>query len=183
MRSAVIAAFLFPALAPGAVLANPAVVPDVPCYSSDDYSVAVLENANAVGARFAVSAVGEGGTCRFDESGPAQIIGDGQDPLWFSDLQGKFLILSRSTGPQGDLVVYDLQSGVSVLDVPSDDFEAYPTGVSYWQRTATATPQNCPDYATLTGQGLGAAIVERAHYDFASGTIDRSHEQRCDPVQ
>lgn len=182
MRFAAIVASLtlFPSF--GSAATN-AVVPEVPCYANDLYSVAVLENDDTPGARFAISSAAADGTCRVDESGPKQVIGDGQDPLWFSDLQGKFLILSRSTGPQGDLVVYDLDSGIAVLDVPSDDFEAYNTGVTFWQRTVEATEQNCPNYADFVGDGLGAVIVEKAHYDFASGAIDRSHEQRCDPLQ
>lgn len=182
MRTKAVAALLLSAFVWSGASASP-IDADSPCYSSDRYSVAVLENDDAPGARFAISAASGDGTCRFDESGPMQIIGNGEEPLWFSDIQGKFLILSRSTGPQGDLVVYDLESGVKVLDVPSDDFEAYEGGVTFWQRTVDATEKNCPNYAEFEADGLGAMIVERAHYDFASGTIERADEERCDPVQ
>lgn len=161
-----------------------AVAQDATCYSSPGFVVAALENTENPGTRFSILPAGAVGsdTCRFDAAGD-YVIGDGEDPIWFAALAGNMLVLSRSTGPQGDLVVHDLASRKIVLDVPADDFTADPKGITFWERAEEANASNCPEFAEHQANGLGAVISLESRFDFTSAAVTRTGKSRCDATQ
>jgi len=181
MRFAMSAAFCALGLL---VFARTAAAQEAVCYSSPTFVVAALENTENAGTRFSILPAGAAGsdTCRFDPDGN-YVIGDGEDPIWFAALAGNMLVLSRSTGPQGDLVVHDLASRKVVLEVPADDFTADPKGISFWERTEEANAANCPDFAKHQANGLGAVTSLESRFDFASSAVTRTGKSRCDPTQ
>lgn len=142
--------------------------------------------AEEPGAQFTVRAVSEGKAkkgCRFKASAKDFVIGKPGDPPWFSALEGRMLVLTRSTGPQGDLVVYDLVKRKPVLDVPSDSHEIEKDGLSFWQRIGEATAKTCPEFAEHQANGFGSVIVQRKLLDLSSGEITQTAEKRCEAVQ
>lgn len=154
---------------------------EVECHQSKEFVVAVQELDDAPGTRIAV--LPAHAKCKFDEQKALFTIGSEDDSLWFEELIGKYLVLSRSTGPQGDLVVYDLTKKAPVLDVPSDDFEVYDGGILYWERVAIGTSRNCPQFSEYENDGFGAAIVENKRFNFSSAAIENFGEKRCDATQ
>lgn len=164
-----------------AFFAVPASASAVECHKNKEFVVAVQEYEEFPGSRFAILPAGS--KCAFDKHKALFTIGSEEDPLWFEELIDHYLVLSRSTGPQGDLVVYNLARKVSVLDVPSDVFEVYDDGIFYWERISEGTPQNCPQFAEYERNGLDAAIVENKRFNFSSATVETFGEKRCDATQ
>jgi hypothetical protein len=155
------------------------------CHSNERYHVAAQPFDEDAGNRFAVTRI-EGtapSACTFDEAKADFVIGEKGNPLWFGELAGNSLILSRSTGPQGDLVVYDLGTGKAILDVPSDEYELKDNTVSFWQRTAQATRDTCPTFAENEANGLGSVIAVRKVLDLSTQTVTDSKEAKCVAVQ
>ena len=117
-----------------------------------------------------------------EHRGGAEAAGRGFRVL-FGELAGDNLILSRSTGPQGDLVVYDLRSGKAILDVPSDDYELKDNVVTFWQRVAQATRETCPTFAENEANGLGSVTAIRKTLDLSTQTVTESKDSKCVAVQ
>jgi hypothetical protein len=91
--------------------------------------------------------------------------------------------LNRSTGPQGDLVVYDLESGKPILDVPADDYELKGSAISFWQRMETATAGNCPDFAENAENGFGSVTATLKVLDLDTKAVTATGESKCVAVQ
>ncbi|MBX9455745.1 MAG: hypothetical protein KL863_06785 [Rhizobium sp.] len=155
------------------------------CHSNEAFHVVALPYPDDAGNRFAVSRqTGEApADCVFDEAKADVVIGQAGDPLWFGDLSGSSLVLSRSTGPQGDLVVYDLDSGKAVLDVPSDEYELKGGRLFFWQRVAQATPETCASFAENEANGLGSVIAVLKTLDLKTKAISETGESKCVAVQ
>ena len=171
---------------PVLVHSGPASAQEVECHDNDVFRVAVESFDDEPGSRFAVTAL-KGSTgdaaCRFDPASADRVIGRKGDPLWFGELAGRHLILTRSTGPQGDLVIYDLETGKSVLDVPADDYTVEPGRLVFWQRMEEANAGNCPDLAAHEADGLGSVIVEQHAFDLASDAAKSLGQRRCEATQ
>lgn len=155
------------------------------CHSNDRYHVVAEPYPDDAGNRFAVSRLkgAAPATCAFDESKADLVIGKTGDPLWYGDLSGDNLILSRSTGPQGDLVVYDLASGKPILDVPSDEYELKGNRLTFWRRTTQATAENCPSFAENEANGLGSVTAVRKALDLETKAVTETGESKCIAVQ
>lgn len=169
----------------GCVSLSSASMAEPQCHSNDRYHVVVQPYADDAGNQFAVTRLN--GTapsgCLFDESKSDLLIGKVGDPLWYAELSGNSLVLSRSTGPQGDLVVYDLASGKPVLDVPADEYELKGDLLSFWQRTGQATAETCPSFAENEANGLGSVIAVRKTLDLETRAVSEAGENKCVAVQ
>ena len=173
-------------LACGCVSLSSASMAEPQCHSNDRYHVVAQPYPDDAGNRFVVTRLDEASAptgCVHDESKADFTIGTPGDPLWFSGLSGQYLILTRSTGPQGDLVVHDLAGPKVVLDVSADDFWLEGSILSYWQRDGQATPANCPSFKTNAADGLGSVISSLKLLDLDTGKTIESGEQRCDATQ
>jgi len=166
-------------------LALPVAAQEVECHSSDSYRVAVKAYGEEPGAQIAVKAIepGASSACRFDPDEADDVIGKPGDPLWFYALEGNILVLSRSTGPQGDVVVHDLDRGTVLLDAPSDAFEVRNGKLVFWERTVEGTPDTCPGFAEFQANGFGTVITVEKTLDFADGGITATGASRCDGTQ
>ena len=151
------------------------------CHTSDSHAVADLPNEDDLGSRFLVTSAAAG--CANVAEEADLVIGDGEGPLWFEELRKDKLFLTRSTGPQGDLVVHDLTSDARLLDVPSDDFDIHDDRVVYWQWAEQGTAENCPQFAEYRENGFGAAIVEEKRLVFGEAGPTATGERRCDLTQ
>lgn len=158
---------------------------DFGCFSSDRFDVQAIEQTKDIGTVFAVKAraAGARSACPVKLAKADFAIGRAGDALWFEALAGRHLTLTRSTGPEGDLVIYDLERRTAVLDVPAGDVAADMKGVTYWERVAEGTRANCPKFREYAKDGLGAAIVAETRFDFATGQPKRSGTRRCDATQ
>jgi len=137
--------------------AAPVLAQEIECHNNKDYLVVSKTYSGDAGAQFAITALNgkpKPAKCAFDAKKADFVIGKPGDPLWFSAQTGSLLILTRSTGPQGDMVVYDLKTRKSVLDVPSDDYAAEGGKLVFWQRTAAATKKNCPSFTENEKNGM-----------------------------
>jgi hypothetical protein len=172
----------------GALLlfAMPAFADDVECHASKDFHVAAKAYEEDTGVQLAVKALKPGEIvedCRFDAASADRIIGEPGDPLWFGELHGNVLVLTRSTGPLGDVVVHDLAKATTLLDAPVDDYEVSNGTLVFWERVAEATAENCPDLAENEANGMGSVIAEEKTLVFADGTVKSSGNSRCDATQ
>lgn len=155
------------------------------CYSNDRYHVVAQPYPDDAGNQFAVTKLTGAvpAACTFDESKADLVIGKVGDPLWYADLSGDNLILSRSTGPQGDLVVYDLKTGKPILDVPADEYELKGNGLTFWQRIGPATAETCPSFAENEANGFGSVTAALKILDLESKAVSETGESKCVAVQ
>lgn len=167
------------------LLALPVAAQEIECHSSGAFRVAVKPYAEEPGVQIAVTSVkaGDAATCAFDAATADRVIGEAGDPLWFHTLAGNILVLTRSTGPQGDVVVHDLAKGTVLLDAPSDAFEVSDGKLVFWERSGEANAGNCPDYAEHQANAMGSVIAVEKTLLFADGTVAASGASRCDATQ
>lgn len=179
------AAHLITLLACGCVSLSAASMAEPQCYSNDRYHVVMQPYPDDAGNQFAVSRLkgAAPANCTFDKAKADLIIGKLGDPLWYADLSGNSLILSRSTGPQGDLVVYDLESGKTILDVPADEYELKGNRLSFWERTGQATAETCPSFAENAANGLGSVTAVLKTFDLATKAVVETGESKCVATQ
>lgn len=170
----------------GCVSLAPASVAGPQCHTTRDFLVVEQPLPEDAGNRFAISRL-EGrqaaATCKFEESKADFVIGSAGDALWFGEIAGHTLVLNRSTGPQGDLVVYDLDSGKIVLDVPADEYVLKDEAITYWQRTERATAVTCPSFAENEANGLGSVIAVEKTFGLAGRTVTDTGASKCVAVQ
>lgn len=155
------------------------------CHTAGHYEILEIENVESAGTRFAVRkhAQGAPGTCRFKAANADFIIGGEDDPLWFAALTSRYLVMTRSTGPQGDVVFYDLDRRAVAHEAPADDVELVRGVAVYWERVAEGTPANCPEFEEYDSNGLGAAITAETQFDLATGAVKATGQTRCDATQ
>lgn len=155
------------------------------CRMAGRQDVLEIENTESAGTRFAVrsGSAAASRSCDFGEADADYVVGSEAEPLWFAALAERYLLMSRSTGPQGDFVVYDLDERRVLLDAPADDFAWDDAGAVYWERVAEGTAANCPEFAEYESNGLGAAITAEKRFDFATGSVDATGRTRCAATQ
>ena len=195
---------LFLAAAALLLTAAPALAQFPECFRNEDWAVAVSPFADEPGAEFIVTPVEFAGPefefnvtpgdtvdvstiCAAEKLPESFTIGSRGDPLWYSGLAGQYLVLTRSTGPDGDVVIYDLENPAEpVVDAPYSSavpLEVGDTEVAYWTRVSEGTAETCADYAEWEANGLGAAIYAKTVFDVASGQETASGETTCYATQ
>jgi hypothetical protein len=112
----------------------------------------------------------------FTVGGPDQV-------LWFTFLSNDFLVMARSTGPIGNVVIQNLNDKTIVLDVVSDDSQADSWGVTYWEQKEAGTAETCAQFAEYKEQGFGAVMAHEMRFDFATKTSLVSGKVNCEPAQ
>jgi hypothetical protein len=168
-------------------LSLPASAQDIECYSSDEFFVAATPYEAEAGTEFFVTTLAPSDTapsCSDATTGADFTIGQPSDPLWFENLSGNFLVLTRSTGPDGDIVVYDLRSpAMPVIDAPAQEISVTEDGVTYWEVTGEADASSCPEYAENTANGFGSVTLSETLFDFESGETSSSGTTKCGITQ
>jgi hypothetical protein len=165
----------------------PAVAQDAQCFQNDYYLVIAQQRIAEVGSDFIVRPPARGKiACVFETQDGDIRIGEPEDPLYFTGLAGKYLVLSRSTGPDGNVVIYDLDAGAfePVIDVPADDeVQVEEDRVTFWQRVEEGTAKTCPEYAEHQSNGFGSVIAEESIFDPAAGTLQTTGRRHCSNTQ
>jgi len=122
--------------------------------------------------------------CEYVEQEGDWIIGQIDDPLYYQDLVGKYLVLTRSTGPDDNLVIFDLEDQSVVVDEwVGDGFLVSEANVTFWQRFEDGNAENCPEFEEYTSYGFGASIAREQVLDIATGRITATGEERCSATQ
>lgn len=157
------------------------------CYQSDQFLVIAQQRLDEVGTDFIIRPPAKGKIgCLYEIADDDVVLSNPGDPLHFLQLAGQYLILTRSTGPQGDLVIYDLEDEwlMPLLDVRAED-EITVSGqsVTYWQQLIGGKPVNCPSFAENTAMGLGSMIYEERVLDLETLTVAATGETRCSTTQ
>jgi len=156
------------------------------CHANDKYVVIGLEKSDDVGTDFLVRNKATPAmkvACKFKPADGDFAVGGPDEPLWFEALEGDHLVLTRSTGPQGMLVVFNLADRASVLDVDAEDVVVDPEGINFWQPTEPGTAENCEQFAENETNGLGSVIQVASRFDFATDAVTTGTETRCSVTQ
>lgn len=173
------------------------VVTAAPAFSQEDFSegpicvqnetalIIAEERPEDVGMNILARAPAKGKIrCEYVEQEGDWIIGQIDDPLYYQDLVGKYLVLTRSTGPDDNLVIFDLDDQSVVVDEwVGDGFLVSETDVTFWPRFEDGNAENCPEFEEYTSYGFGASIAREQVLDFATGTITATGEERCSATQ
>tara|TARA_R110002020_G_scaffold134603_2_gene300700 strand:+ start:5688 stop:6236 length:549 start_codon:yes stop_codon:yes gene_type:complete len=167
--------------------ATPALAQQAQCIQNDTHLVIAQQRSDEAGTDFIIRPPARGKiACRYEQHDGDILIGSPDDPLWYEALSGNYLILTRSTGPQGDLVIYDLATDPStpLLDLPAaDDLTIGEAEITFWERTIAGTAANCPQYAEHQGYGFGSVIVEQRIFDITTGQVRSTGASRCSNTQ
>lgn len=161
-------------------------VQEVECHANHDYLIISKAYAQEPGLLLAVISLKNKAvpkTCRFDAKKADFIIGKEGDPLWFEGLEGEFLILTRSTSSDGDLVIYNLKTRKPVLDVPANDYKIKNGQVVFWQRMRSATKADCPTFEDNEKNGLASTITAQKTFDIRNGLVRDTGKTQCDATQ
>lgn len=166
-------------------MALPAFAQDALCFQNDTALVIAEERNEDVGMNILARQPAKGKIkCEYEERDGDWVIGKVDDPLWYEGLLGKYLVLTRSTGPDGNLVIYDLETQGLFLDEPvDDDIVLSETEVTFWQRFEDGTAENCPEFEEYASNGLGAVIAKEQVFDTMTGTLTGTGEERCSATQ
>ena len=163
--------------------ALPALSQEAQCFQNEHYLVIAQQRVAEVGTDFIIRPPAKGKiACSFETRDGDIRIGEFEDPIYYRGLAGPYLVLDRSTGPDGELVIYDLDAGAfePIVDVPVDDeILIDDRHILYWERTDEGTAENCPDFAEHQSQGFGSVISEERVFDVATATISASGEWHC----
>lgn len=157
------------------------------CYQSGPYFVIAQQRSEDVGTDFIIKTLSKNAKapeCVFSASDGDAQLKDPSDALWFTGLAGRYLVMTRSTGPDGDVVIYDMKRNRNVVDVPADDeVTVADSKITYWQRTGEATAATCPGFAENTANGLGSVIAEEMDFAVTTGTSAPTGQSRCSSTQ
>lgn len=174
------------------LFAAPAMAQEAQCFQNDQFLVIAQDRTDSAGMEILARAPARGKIkCEYVERETDFVINplgqagwpDGQ-PLWFEGLAGKYLVLTRSTGPDGNIVIMDLAEHQTVVDEAADDeITVSDDAVTYWMRSEQGTEDNCPQFEDFTSNGLGAVIAEEQVFDIASGEVKSTGEKRCSATQ
>ena len=173
-------------LAACAALATTPAMAQTMCEQNDQFLVISQERSDAVGSDFIIREPAQGKiACRYQPVDGDRLL-ESEDALYLAGLAGAYLVLTRSTGPDGDLVIYDLRAELAspVVDVPADEEVVIEDGnVTFWERTQVGTAGNCPQFAEHAGYGFGSVIAEERRFDQSTGETIATGESRCSATQ
>lgn len=163
----------------------PAFAAEALCVQSDKALVIAEEREGEVGMNILARAPAKGKiACQYEEREGDWIIGKPDDPLYYHDLRGQYLILTRSTGPDENLVILDVANrGVVVDEWIGDSFIVNDADVTFWQRFEDGNAENCPEFEEYSSYGFGASIAREQAFDLATGTITATGAERCSATQ
>lgn len=157
------------------------------CYQNEQFLVIAQERLDEVGTDFIIRPPARGKIgCLYEINDGDTVLSNPGDPLHYEGLVGQYLVLTRSTGPQGNLVVYDLATDLfmPLIDAGAlDDIAIADESITYWQQLIGGTAVNCPEFAENTGYGLGSMIYEERVFDLATVTVAATGETRCSSTQ
>ncbi len=155
------------------------------CHKAGKYSVLEMESEDSDGTQFAVkeSDTSQPAPCPESDADADFVVGGDEEALWYAGLTPRYLVMTRSTGPEGDVVIFDLDQRRVALEAHADDVAVDDEGATYWERVADGTPENCPQFADYKANDFGAKIVAETRFAFSDATSSRTGEKRCDPVQ
>lgn len=158
---------------------------DTICVQNGRHLVIAQPRADSVGTDFIIRAPALGKIkCEYEVRADDYLLDDPAEALWFEGLADDFLVMTRSTGPDIAVVIFDLVGKVDVVDVPADDALVISTdSVTYWERTEPGTAANCPEFAEYAANDLGAVISEEQVLDRSTGAVTRTGQTRCSPTQ
>jgi len=179
-RFALVAAF--------ACFATPALAQDAQCFQNDKFLVIGQAYTDEVGSRFLVRAPEYGKIiCDFRERQGDMLIGSPGDPLHYAGLAGRYLVLTRSTGPDGNVVIYDLENldpMTPYIDIAADDqLTVDDRRVVYWARQEQGTAENCPQFAEAQSVGMDTVIANEVVLDTQTGDVAATGMSRCSMTQ
>lgn len=163
----------------------PALAEEAQCFQNDQFLVIAQERSEDVGTDILVREPAKGKiACVYAEQPGDYVVNPDGEPLWYEGLMGKYLVMTRSTGPDGNLVIRDLETQDLVLDEwVDDDVVLSSTEVTFWQRFEDGNADTCPEYAEYTANGLGAVIAHEQVFDSERGTITATGAERCSATQ
>jgi len=144
-------------------------------------TVSITHDASAFGRKVAPKPA-----CSTKKAKGDRVIGTNDDSYFLLKLAGPYLLLDAGTGPDRAIDIFDLRSGKTLFSGGYDDetFKADATGASFFAATSTkATRKNCPDLAKIEKNWLTPVIEVRTRFDFATGTVTKSNDQRCRATQ
>ena len=157
------------------------------CYQSDQFLVIAQDRVDEVGTDFIIRPPAQGKiACLYEIGDTDTVLSNPGDPLHYEQLIGQYLVLTRSTGPQGDLVVYDLAGDLyaPLLDARAeDDITITDQTITFWQKVIRGTEANCPSFAENAGYGLGSMIYEERILDLGTVTVAATGQTRCSSTQ
>lgn len=183
IRTALLSALAF------AAVVTPALAQDAQpqCYQSGAFFVIGQDRTETVGTDFIIKTLPKGSktpACVFEATKADIQLNDQDEPFWYEAIAGTYLVLTRSTGPDGQIVIFDMSNGDKVIDTPSDDdITVADDTITYWERIDEGTAENCPDFADNTANGLGSQIAAETNFDVSSGKTSVTGQQRCSATQ
>lgn len=153
----------------------------VQCHAGGGYFVIARERAKEASTEFLVRKTEPGNTpaCIYKQAPGDFVIADRSKPYWFKDIRGDYLILTESTGPTENVVMFDLLSRRKVLDLTAADLKIDDRGIYFWARTEQATPQTCRTFAQIKKDGFVPMIETRARFIFAEARMIEIRARRC----
>jgi len=171
------------------------------CHDSPRYFIVVRTAENDMGSDFLVkykSAPDERLPCEFKaKRGDLQIPNEFAE--YFDGVRGDLLLLDSGTGPEREMVIWDLKKrekkgrfsigegpapAGARFAVPADP-KAEPGYMEFWMETDQATPENCPEGKAWEADGLGlASVIETwVRLDLSNLKVAKSDKTHCRPRQ
>jgi hypothetical protein len=157
------------------------------CYQNEHYLVIGQQRVDELGTDFIIREPAKGKiNCLYEIADNDRVLSKTDDWVYYVGLARQFLVLNRSSGPDGNIVIYDLDGDLAapVIDVGADD-EIGVAGdqVTYWERTEPGNVQNCPEFAQYSSFDLGAVIAEEMIFDAATGQANPTGQKHCSQTQ
>jgi hypothetical protein len=155
------------------------------CELSANWRVVSTELGDAPGMSMDVNKRDASGQpdCKTKDLKPDFTVGGPDQALWFTFLAADYLVMARSTGPVGNVVIQNLVDKSVVVDVTSNNAQADSWGVTYWEQKLAGTAETCPQFADFTAQGFKTIITHEMRYDFVTKTTLTSGKTTCEPQE
>ena len=157
------------------------------CYQNEHYLVIGQQRVDELGTDFIIRQPVRGKiNCLYEIADDDRILSKTDDWVYFVGLAGHYLVLNRSSGPDGDLVIYDLDGDLSTpeIDVRADDeIDVRGDEVTYWKRTEPGNTENCQEFAQYSSFDFGAVIAEETVFNAATGQTRSTGKKHCSQTQ
>ena len=157
------------------------------CDQNEHYLVIGQQRVEELGTDFIIRRPTEPKiNCVYEITEGDRVLNNSDDWLYYIGVANQYLVLARYSGPDGDVVIYDLDGDLSApaIDVRADDEIAVDGDmVTYWERTEPGTAENCPEFARYSSYDLGAVIAEEMVFDTVTGQAKATGQKHCSQTQ
>lgn len=155
------------------------------CYINEKFAVSASSTDEIDNQVFSVvrkKSPTEAVACPIDPSKAEFVIGADSFGQTYTEMLDNLFVITAHNGQMSDLLVIDLATNKTVLNVSGTFEYATPDAIYYWERGEAGTPETCANYDEITANGLDIGLLHEKEFNLKTFKSTATGETDCEGI-